>query len=77
GYRYFDLLKEMMVKLNLLNRADRISGPDESGLQLNTRLKEVVALESNRVVHAVASKEKGEAIIINGCSNADGVYLPS
>ena len=75
-HRYFDLLERFMGDLNLMNRADRIFGLDESGFQLNTRAKEVVAPKGDRVVHPVAPKEKGETISIIGCFNAAGTYLP-
>lgn len=74
--QYFALLHDILVQHNLLNKASHIFNVDETGLQLNNRPDQVVAIKGSKNVVSVTSAEKGETITVVACCSAEGSFIP-
>lgn len=73
---YFDLLEKTMIENDLVNKPGNIFNMDESGLQLNNKPGQVIALKGSKCVSTITSGEKGETISIVCCFNGEGNYIP-
>jgi hypothetical protein len=74
--QYFRLLRDVLVKNNLIDKPSCIFNMDETGLQLNNDPQEVVAGTGSRNVHTITEKERGESVTVIACFNAEGSFLP-
>lgn len=75
-YEYFDLLEKTLIKNGLIGKPGHIFNMDETGLQLNNRPGNVVAVKGSKSVNTITSGEKGETISVVSCFNAEGSYIP-
>lgn len=73
---YFDLLKCILIKHNLMDKPSNIYNVDETGLPLNNKPGFVLAEKGSKDVHYLTSGEKGESITAIVCCNAEGNFLP-
>ncbi|CAH1993073.1 unnamed protein product [Acanthoscelides obtectus] len=74
--QYLTLLLDILVQHNLLNKASHIFNVDETGLQLNNKPDQVVAIKGSKNVVSITSAEKGETISIVACCSAEGSFIP-
>jgi hypothetical protein len=49
---------------------------DETGLQLNNKLAQVIGQKESKDLSSITSGEKGEAITVIACCNAESNFLP-
>lgn len=73
---YFQELEKILMENDLFNKPGNIFNCDETGLQLNTRARQVLAEKGSKCVSSISPGEKGETISILACCNAEGVFLP-
>lgn len=73
---YFEKLKEIMTKLDVLQSPQRIFNIDEKGCRLNLhKSQQVFARKGVKRVHII-SQEHAENVSIVGCGNAVGQMIP-
>ena len=73
--QYFDLLKDTLVEHNLLNSPSQIYNMDESGIPLDPKAPNVVALKGAKKVRYRSSGRKGQVTVV-ACGNAAGQVIP-
>lgn len=73
---YFRLLPKIMEANDLLAKPSCIVNMDETELQLNRRPGFVIAEKGSKAVPVITSSEKGKTIIVLGCCNDEGMFLP-
>lgn len=73
---YFDLLEKVLIENDLIDKPGSIYNMDETGLQLNNKPGEVVAIKGSKNVTSITSGEKGETISCLACCNGEGTFLP-
>jgi len=74
--KYFDLLRNTLTRMNLLNDPFNIYNCDESGLSLVPDAKKVLAKKGVRACYQICSSERGVLTTALCCMNAAGDYLP-
>lgn len=74
--KIFDLLLEVMMEHDLLDKPDRIFNMDETGVQINNSPGKVIATKGAKVVQSITSGEKGETMSVIACCNAVGNFFP-
>ncbi|CAH1975507.1 unnamed protein product [Acanthoscelides obtectus] len=74
--KYFDLLQDLLIEHDLLDKPENCYNVDETGLQLNSKLGSVVAVKGSTSVVNITSGEKGETISLIACCNGEGIFLP-
>lgn len=74
--QYFSLLESTLIELNLLDKPGHIFNMDETGLQLNNKPGQVVAIKGSKNVAAITSGERGETITVIACCSAEGTFIP-
>ena len=73
---YFQKLKEVMQKLDIMGKPERIYNVDEKGCRLSLhRQPQVLAKTGSKRVH-YRGKEHGENVTIVSCGNALGSIIP-
>lgn len=72
---YFDLLEKTINENQLVGKPCHIFNMDESGLQLNNKPGEVIALKGSKCVSNFTSGEKGEIISVVSCLHGEGNYI--
>ena len=70
--QYFELLKDTLIENNLLNSPSQIHNMDESGMPLDPKAPNVVAVKG---VRYRSSGKKGQVTIVV-CGNAAGQVIP-
>nr|XP_023026974.1 uncharacterized protein LOC111514962 [Leptinotarsa decemlineata] len=74
---YFEKLREVMLKLDILQSPQRIFNIDEKGCRLNIhKLQQVYACKGVKRVHLI-SQEHAENVSIVSCGNAIGQVIPA
>ncbi|CAH1956219.1 unnamed protein product [Acanthoscelides obtectus] len=73
---FFTLLRDVIIKNNLLNKPDKIFNVDETGIQINNKPGKVVATKGTKDVYSLTTSERGENISLVSCCNAEGYFLP-
>lgn len=73
---YFDLLEKTINETQLVGKPCHIFNMDESGLQLNNKPGEVIALKGSKCVSTITTGEKGDTISVVCCFNGEGNYIP-
>lgn len=63
-YEYFDLLEKTLIENGLIGEPGHIFNMDETGLQLNNRPGNVVAVKGSKSLNTITSGEKGEKISV-------------
>ena len=67
---YFEKLKEVLLKLNLINKPERVFNMDEKGCRLTLhKQQQVLARKGEKRVHIVASEHAENATVV-ACGNA-------
>lgn len=74
--KMFELLLQVLIEHDLLDKPDHIFNIDETGVQLSNKPGKVIATKGAKSVHSVTSREKGETMSIIACCNAAGNFLP-
>ena len=73
--QYFELLKDTLVEHNLLHSPSNIYNMDESGIPLDPKAPNVVAVKGTKKVRYRSSGRKGQVTIV-ACGNAAGQVIP-
>lgn len=73
---YFKLLEKIIIENGLAEKPGNVFNMDETGLQINNRPGEVVAIKGSKNVTSITSGEKGETISVLSCCNGEGIFLP-
>lgn len=73
---YFKLLEKIINENGVAEKPGNIFNMDETGLQINNRPGEVVAIKGSKNVTSITSGEKGETISVLACCNGEGIFLP-
>lgn len=73
---YFNLLETVLKDNELFAKPSNIFNMDETGLQLNNRPGNVLAMKGSKAVAIITSTEKGETVTVIACCSAEGVFLP-
>lgn len=72
---YFELLKNVMEKNDMIGKPGHVYNMDETGLQLNNKPSSV-AIKGSKNVTSITLSEKGETISVVACVNGEGTFLP-
>lgn len=73
---YFKLLESVIFENDLIEKPGHIFNMDETGLQLNNKPGNVVAIKGSKSVTSITSGEKGETVSVLACASAEGTFLP-
>ena len=73
--QYFELLKDTLVEHNLLHSPSNIYNMDESGIPLDPKAPNIVAVKGTKKVRYRSSGRKGKVTIV-ACGNAAGQVIP-
>ena len=73
--QYFQLLNDTLVEHNLLHSPSQIYNMDESGIPLDPKAPNVVAVKGTKKVRYRSSGRKGQVTIV-ACGNAAGQVIP-
>ena len=73
--QYFELLKDTLVHHNLLHSLSKMYNMDESGIPLDPKAPNIVAVKGSKKVRFRSSRRKGQVIIV-ACGNAAGQVVP-
>lgn len=73
---FYDVLKDVYIKLDLEDQPHSIYNVDESGFPMNNKPLKVVSEKGKREVTSLTSLERGENVTAVVCCSASGVFIP-
>ena len=73
--KYFDLLEEVLVQNNILNKPSQIFNFDETGVPLSFSPPRVLARKGQKHVYSVRTGDKSQVTVL-ACASAAGYVLP-
>lgn len=73
---FFNTLEKVIDTNNLRGKPECIYNVDETGMPLNNRPPNIVAMKGSKDVVSMTSVERGENVTVLACMNATGQYIP-
>ena len=74
--KYFDLLEEVLVQNNILNKPSQIFNFDETGVPLSFSPPRVLARKGQKYVYSVRTGDKSQVTVLACACSAAGYVLP-
>ena len=73
---FFNLLEDLLMKENLMDKPQNIFNMDESGIHLINKPGKVLTSKGAKDTHVLTPRERGENVTVIACNNAEGMFLP-